>query len=267
MSDSSALKQTPAVPETASRETDPNVLQRRAARPDSSAWVGASAGAGKTKVLTDRIIRLMLPVAADQPGSDPARILALTFTRAAANEMALRLGKRLGEWAVMADDALEESLRDLLGRTPRADEVIAARRLFARVVDTPGGIKIMTIHSFCQSVLGRFPLEAGLPPHFTPLEEGQDAALLDQAVQDVLARAADEKTAPLAGALAHLAGLQNEDSFAGLISTLMRERAQLSALLEKHFGPDGVYTALCTQLGVPPGRDSNAIIAGLDNPP
>lgn len=265
MNDPRAVK-SPAQDEAAiaSRETDPNVLQRRAARPDSSAWVGASAGAGKTKVLTDRMIRLMLPRADGQPGSDPARILALTFTKAAANEMALRLGKRLSEWAVMEDVKLEGHLRDLLGRTATDEEKTAARRLFARVVDAPGGMKIMTIHSFCQSVLGRFPLEAGLPPHFTALEDGQDSALIDQAQRSVLARAAAEKNSPLADALHHLAGMQDEDSFTGLIGALVRERAQLNALLRDNFGAEGLYTRLCDALDIPPGARRDTIIHDLN---
>lgn len=248
------------IQEYASRETDPNVLQRRAAKPDTSAWVGASAGAGKTKVLTDRMIRLMLPRGDGQPGSHPGNILALTFTKAAANEMALRLSRRLSEWAVIDDESLDKDMTALLGRTPDAGEIKAARQLFARVVDAPGGMKIMTIHSFCQSVLGRFPLEAGLPPHFTPLEEGQDIALLEQARDSVLARAASEGTSTLALALDHLAGIQSEDQFNALLAGLIRERAQVTRLLDTHFGPEGLYAALCTRLGISPGQRPEDLI-------
>jgi ATP-dependent helicase/nuclease subunit A len=258
----SALNTSSLPDDFVSRETDPNVLQRRAAKPDSSAWVGASAGAGKTKVLTDRMIRLMLPHADGQPSSHPGNILALTFTKAAANEMALRLNRRLSEWAVIDDDALTKDMTALLGRTPTAPETKAARQLFARVVDAPGGMKIMTIHSFCQSILGRFPLEAGLPPHFTPLEEGQDTALLQQAQDTVLARAVAEKTSPLALALDHLAGIQSEDQFAALLNSVIRERAQVGDLLARHFGPEGIYAALCTRFGIHPGQTPDDIIKG-----
>ncbi len=133
---------------------DPHRAQRVAADPGASVWVGASAGTGKTKVLTDRVLALMLA------GSDPGRILCLTFTKAAAAEMSNRLNTRLAQWAVAPDGALAESLTELLGRAPDKDLSDRARRLFARVLDTPGGMKIETLHAFCQSLLRRFPIEA-----------------------------------------------------------------------------------------------------------
>ncbi len=261
MSEQNALKLT--APDSVPRETDPNVLQRRAANPDSSAWVGASAGSGKTKVLTDRMIRLMLPGADGRPGSDPGAILALTFTKAGANEMAQRLSRRLAAWAVMDDAALAEDLgRNLFGEAPTPEQMRAARQLFARVVDAPGGMRIMTIHSFCGSVLGRFPLEAGLPPHFTALEDGQDTLLLDRARDSVLAQAAGQPGSPLGQALHHIAGLQGEDQFAALLRTLASERRQLGDILRDHFGPDGVYAQLCRHFDLPPGASAESLIEG-----
>lgn len=245
------------------RETDPNVLQRRAANPATSSWVSASAGSGKTKVLTDRMIRLMLPRTDGSPGSDPGAILALTFTKAGANEMAQRLNKRLAGWAVTDDETLAKDLNDnLLGTAPTQEQMVAARQLFARVVDAPGGMRIMTIHSFCGSVLGRFPLEAGLPPHFTALEEGQDTILLMRARDEVLARAASESGSPLGNALENIAAMQGEDQFEQLLKSLVGERRQLGQLLKTHFGADGVYASLCRELSIPVGATPADLIAG-----
>ena len=143
--------------ESQQRSTMPAILleatqrQRVASDPLVSSWVGASAGSGKTKVLTDRILRLLLPREDGRPGTAPQKILALTFTKAAANEMALRLSKKLSHWAVMEDADLTCELETLFGRAPKGEEIKAARKLFACVVDAPGGLNIMTIHSFCQS--------------------------------------------------------------------------------------------------------------------
>jgi ATP-dependent helicase/nuclease subunit A len=139
--------------------------QRRALRPEESVWVAASAGTGKTKVLTDRLLALMLD------GTDPARILCLTFTRAAAAEMANRINQRLAAWTTLPPGALAEELVELTGRFPQEHEIARARQLFARVLDMPGGTKIATIHAFCQSLLRRFPLEAGVPPEFAVIDE------------------------------------------------------------------------------------------------
>ena len=118
--------------------------QRRAANPAISAWVMANAGSGKTRVLIDRVIRLLLA------GTQPGAILCLTFTKAAAAEMANRLHHRLGEWSVMAEPALRDALRHLLGRAPAREELALARQLFARTLDSVGKLRIQTIHAFCE---------------------------------------------------------------------------------------------------------------------
>src|ERR1051325_10577573 len=146
--------------------------QREAAEPERSVWVVASAGTGKTTVLTDRFVRLLLA------GNRPERLLCLTFTKAAAAEMANRIAERLALWAVMSDGELTAALVDLLGRAPSDEQRELARRLFARVLDTPGGMRIMTIHAFCQSLLRRFPLEAGVAPHFELLDDRRSEELL-----------------------------------------------------------------------------------------
>ncbi|MGE5441509.1 MAG: UvrD-helicase domain-containing protein, partial [Bacteroidota bacterium] len=123
---------------------DPNDSQRVASDPTASVWVAASAGTGKTKVLTDRVLRLMLG------GTEPRRILCLTYTKAAAAEMANRIAERLGDWATADEEELGRTLIDLLGQQPTDDQRRLARQLFARVLDAPGGLNIQTIHAFCQ---------------------------------------------------------------------------------------------------------------------
>jgi ATP-dependent helicase/nuclease subunit A len=233
---------------------DPSVRQRRAANPETSVWVGASAGTGKTKVLTDRVLRLMLPRDSGAPGTDPHRILCLTYTKAAASEMALRINKILSAWATIDDERLDRALMDLLGRRAELPETDAARRLFARVVDAPGGLKIMTIHSFCQSVLGRFPLEAGLPPRFRAMEEDEASALLTLARDRVLARAQSRPNSDEGRALEQLAAEQNEDQFNALLRALTSERHQLQHHLDKLETMDGFYTGLCQTLAVDPAH-------------
>src|SRR5215471_13205194 len=159
--------------------------------PRFSAWVSANAGAGKTYLLTDRVTRLLLS------GAHPARILCLTYTKAAAAEMQSRLFGRLGEWALLPDAALHEQLAKVGSGTIGADDLRRARRLFAQALETPGGLKIQTIHSFCQHLLARFPVEAGIPPRFNVLDERSAAELMDLARQRVLERASqgDERIA------------------------------------------------------------------------
>ena len=155
--------------------------QVEAARPDLSTWLSANAGSGKTRVLTDRVARLLLD------GVDPQHILCLTYTKAAASEMQNRLFRRLGAWAMLADADLKQEL-DILGHEGAiTDQTLReARRLFARAIETPGGLKIQTIHSFCASLLRRFPLEAGVTPQFTEMED-RTATLLRAEIVDELA--------------------------------------------------------------------------------
>ena len=141
--------------------------QVKASRPEASTWLSANAGSGKTRVLTDRVARLLLE---DVP---PERILCLTYTKAAAAEMQNRLFRRLGEWAMMPDQALGDTLAGLGVETDQLSlEMLGkARTLFACAIEAPGGLKIQTIHSFCSSVLRRFPVEAGVSPGFTEMDD------------------------------------------------------------------------------------------------
>jgi ATP-dependent helicase/nuclease subunit A len=203
--------------------------QRRASDPAVSAWVGASAGSGKTTLLTARVLRLLLG------GTDPGRILCLTYTRAAAAEMATRLAARLGEWAAMADAPLAAQLADL---GVAADEATLgrARGLFAQVLDQPGGLRIATIHAFCQSLLRRFPLEARVAPHFALIEERDSAELLAASREEALARPDDEILAALAAVSPHV----EQEAFGGIVASMLAQRGRLAGAISAVNAPDGV---------------------------
>jgi len=227
--------------------------QRTAADPGLSAWVAASAGAGKTQVLSDRVLRLLLA------GARPEGILCLTFTKAAAAEMANRIHGALADWVRLADPALADTLTALAGSPPDAPALARARRLFAEVLDLPGGLKIQTIHSFAESLLSRFPLEANLGPHFRVMDERTQAELLARARDSVLARAAD---GALSDVMAELAARTGDVNFADLAKALIAARHLLRALLDAEAGADGAVAALYRRLGLAPGEDAAAVLAG-----
>ncbi|MCA0301940.1 MAG: double-strand break repair helicase AddA [Proteobacteria bacterium] len=223
---------------------DATLRQRRATTPDRSAWVEANAGTGKTKVLTDRVTRLLLERVR------PERILCLTFTKAAAAEMRNRLSAQLGRWAMASDADLDRAIFDLVNRAPTPDERIVARRLFARVLDAPGGINILTIHAFCQSLLKRFPLEAGVAPGFEVLDEAEAQALLRQAQDeqlDLLARPG--APAELVDALAAIAHRVSISDYDALMKSLLGERAWLLARIGSESGLQKLRAAMAQAMG------------------
>jgi len=217
--------------------------QAAAADPAASAWVSANAGTGKTHVLTMRVLRLLLA------GTEPQRILALTYTKAAAAEMATRVFGRLADWVMASDGSLGDGLSELLGRRPQPAETRRARQLFALAIETPGGLQVQTIHAFCERLLQRFPLEAGVPPGFDILDENERATLLEEAVDATLAEAtAAEPEAPLARALASAVGFAAEVNFDALLAEALRQREWLEAAVrlddddeEKLAGAEGIY--------------------------
>ena len=159
---------------------DATQTQVDAAEPALNTWLTANAGSGKTRVLTDRVARLLLN------GVEPQNILCLTYTKAAASEMQNRLFKRLGLWAMLDDKALAEDLQNLGEVQQHSPKVTRnARRLFARAIETPGGLKIQTIHSFCANILRQFPLEAGISPQFTELDEIGSRQLRDEVLDEI----------------------------------------------------------------------------------
>ena len=227
--------------------------QLLAARPEASVWVGASAGSGKTSVLSDRVLRLLL-----LDGAKPERLLCLTFTKAAAAEMKTRVMDELARWAAASDTEIDDRLAKLLGEPATGDQRIRARRLFARALDAPGGLKIQTIHGFCQSLLGRFPLEANVVPYFDLAEERVADELMADARNRVLKAA--EAGGPLADALAVATARAGEERFEMLIDALARERGRLMRLVQDH-GIDGVVQRIFARHGADPKTTPGDLLA------
>lgn len=182
--------------------------QSAASDPANSAFVAANAGSGKTYVLAARVIRLLFA------GVDPQRILCLTYTRAAAAEMKSRVFATLGKWALMENAALGKEVCELTGEKPSVEELARARQLFARALETPGGLKVETIHAFCERVLHRFPLEAGLSPGFTLIDEMAQAELFREALTSSLA------DVEIGKAVEEIAVQLNEDGLTTLLAEL-----------------------------------------------
>jgi ATP-dependent helicase/nuclease subunit A len=205
---------------------DTRVRQHNASDPGQSVWVSANAGSGKTHVLVQRVLRLLLK------GIPPAKILCLTFTKAAAANMAQRVFEKLAEWTRLDDHELHAAILETGAESPQDAELVFARRLFARTVETPGGLKIQTIHAFCERLLHVFPFEANVPARFEVLEDLRQAALFEQARLAVLVAATQDK-----GALgAHLQQLVAETSAEGFQSVV--QEAMRHGALFRHMSPD-----------------------------
>ncbi len=221
---------------------DATERQVQAARPDASTWLSANAGSGKTRVLTDRVARLLLS------GVAPERILCLTYTKAAASEMQNRLFQRLGAWAMLEDAALRAELAQLgIDEASGGADLGRARTLFARAIETPGGLKIQTIHSFCAALLRRFPLEAGVTPLFTEMDDRAAELLRAEIVEDLAAG-----PGPGAAALARFAAHYTGEDLAAVTAELVRHRAAFAEFLDD----DGARALF----DLPPGFDAPALL-------
>ncbi len=250
MSDVTATHE-PQIEDTLAHAT---ALQQQAADPAFSVWVNANAGAGKTRVLIDRISRLLLA------GVAAEKILCLTFTKAAAAEMENRLSTRLGQWAMMDDVALKRALLDLLGTEPEPAALIRARQLFAQTLETPGGLKIRTIHAFCESLLGRFPVEAGIAPHARVMDDRAATEIMTEARERVYRQAFRDSASPLAQALNAMAGLIDEGSFDDVMRELLSKRERLRHSIETMGGSEAVSDAVAGCLGLDPGETMDSIM-------
>lgn len=217
---------------------DPGAMQRRASDPAVSAWVTASAGTGKTKVLTDRVLRLMLN------GSRPDQILCLTFTRAAASVMTNRIRDELGLWATCDDKTLQAKLTRLTGRKPKEETLTRARQMFAAFLDAHGGLRVQTIHAFSQSLLRRFPIESGIPPYFDVMDDQTASEALREAQAEILKKTQQDPDSPLAKAINMITPEVAEDDFVSLISELTYRRGQLLPIFENHGGIEGTIDAV-----------------------
>jgi ATP-dependent helicase/nuclease subunit A len=224
--------------------------QERASRPRDHAALSASAGTGKTHVLTARVLRLLLA------GVDPSSILCLTFTKAGAAEMAHRIHERLAYWVRLKDSLLFEEL-EALGEPSGPEARRNARTLFAKVLDAAGGgLRIQTIHAFAQGLLTAFPAEAGLVPGFRALEGREEQLLARQTLADLLVRseeAGDQGLICDVQALSHRLGEAGAEGF-------LRACARASDAMTALSAPELIEDRLREAFGLPPG-DIDAAIA------
>ncbi|HEX2843413.1 double-strand break repair helicase AddA [Hyphomicrobium sp.] len=213
-------------------------LQADAADPAASVWVSANAGTGKTHVLTMRVLRLLL---ADTP---PERILCLTYTKAAAAEMSKRVFESLSKWVMLEEADLEHALLEFLGREPDATEIARARTLFTRATETPGGLSVQTIHAFAERLLQRFPLEAGVTPGFSILDDETSRKLMREAIDRVIGAAAGNRASPLGRALETAIAYAADDRFDEILADALREREWLEAAVRWPAAQDGAPEGL-----------------------
>lgn len=238
--------------------------QRVAADPGLSAFVTANAGSGKTKTLIDRVARLLLA------GARAETILCVTYTKAAAAEMQRRLFDLLGGWSVCDDAALSEALARLEGASPAAYDHLRlskARALFASALETPGGLKIQTIHAFCEKLLRRFPLEAGVSPGFRVMDDTAGAAVAD-AARKAVARHALRGEGVVAQAYARFSVALDFQSFQSMFAAFESQRGALGAYLGRHGGLAGALDDVWRVCGFDAPADPDEIeaaaMAGLN---
>ncbi|HEY2481306.1 MAG TPA: double-strand break repair helicase AddA [Caulobacteraceae bacterium] len=224
--------------------------QVQASNPRASVFVAANAGSGKTSTLVTRVARLLLA------GAAPEAILCVTFTKAGAAEMQTRLFDTLGDWAVMASPKLAEELADIdeAGRDLRK-----ARALFARALETPGGLKIQTIHAFCEKLLRRFPLEAGVSPGFTVLEDAAAREVSAWARDDVAAAVLQAPQSALAAAYDHFAVDLDYRAFTAMFADFEAKRAEIAAYVARCEADAGIEADVWGRCGFDAPADPDAI--------
>ena len=232
-----------------------NQRQALAARPDLSAWVSANAGSGKTHVLVNRVLRLLLD------GVAPARMLCITYTKAAAANMANRVFKALGAWATMPDDALSAALEALTGERATARQRAGARRLFAEALETPGGLRIETIHAFCTRVLQSAPFEANVPPRFEVADDLAQAELLHDARRELLAAIAADPAGAEARALDLLARQAAQDTFDAMMQEALRQRTLFSDAEGRARSAQEMREGISGFLGIAPDLTNDEVLA------
>ena len=226
--------------------SDTAASQSRASDPAYSAWVSANAGSGKTHVLAQRVIRLLLA------GVDPARILCITFTKAAAANMANKVFQELRGWTLLDDAALDDAMK--AAGVKRIDAIVRARarQLFALALDTPGGLKVQTIHAFCTQLLHLFPFEADVPARFEVLDENTETQMLNRLGLDVLLEASETPDSPLGRALEKAVRAAADQTFQDMLREVIRARDALTRWVEEAGGIGEATAQLARALGVRP---------------
>jgi ATP-dependent helicase/nuclease subunit A len=237
--------------------------QAEASDPAAAVFVSANAGAGKTHVLAQRVIRLMLD--GSPAGVDPSKILGITFTKAAAANMAARVYDQLKGWIALDDDTLDQAMQEIGVTDIDAAKRQRARRLFAAALETPGGLKVQTIHAFCARVLQQFPFESDVAAHFTVLEERTQSEMLDRARMAVLLEAASAPDKPLGRALKVAVAAAADIRLVAVLNEATAKRAKLMAWVEG--GLDRATDQLSAALGIAADDDLIRIEKDIVNGP
>jgi len=221
--------------------------QARASDPTASAFVSANAGSGKTHVLVQRVIRLMLA------GVPPEKILCLTFTKAAAANMAERVFTTLGHWVTLDDDALDAAIRDAGIARPTVQLRKSARELFASALETPGGLKVQTIHALCTRLLQQFPFEANVPARFTVLDDRDQTEMMERASLVVMLDASRAPDSAIGRAL--LAAMANaaDVTFKDVVRDACLSRDHFMAWTDAAGSADAAVAQVSALLGVTAG--------------
>ncbi|MFZ4689973.1 MAG: double-strand break repair helicase AddA [Polymorphobacter sp.] len=223
--------------------------QALGATPDRHAWVAASAGTGKTQVLSARVLRLLLL------GTPPHAILCLTFTKLAAAEMQARVLDRLARWARCTADELVSDLRALEADTDSATQA-RARRLFAQVLDAPAGLAVQTIHAFAQGLIASFPVESGVAPGFATLDDRGGMALRRRLLTEAIEAAARDGDSAFLDDLAEISISGGEQQLAAVAARLMGHGEALAGLAMA-----GIEPMLRRGFGLPTDGDGAAVLA------
>jgi ATP-dependent helicase/nuclease subunit A len=219
-------------------------LQITASDPAVSAWVAANAGSGKTHVLAQRVTRLLLD------GVEPGKVLCITFTKAAAANMANRVFDELRRWTALDDVQLDAAIRQMSDLDPDPARRARARRLFALALETPGGLKVQTIHAFCTRLLHQFPFEATVAARFDVLDEASEAQLLGETSLGVLLDATLTPDAPLGRALATAITFAADRTFKEVVGEAIRKRDVVRAWIDHGGSVDSAVAVLCETLGI-----------------
>jgi ATP-dependent helicase/nuclease subunit A len=236
----------------------PTSQQRAAADPSRSVWVTANAGSGKTHVLVERIIRLLLK------GAEPSTLLCITFTKAAAAEMSTRLYERLSRWTALDDGGLSAELLGLGVDATKSEVMLRARQLFTYVLETPGGLKIQTIHAFCERILQLFPVEAKMAPGFRVLDERQSSLIREQAKNLVLRKIESREDQNLTHAFAIVTANAGADSFDDLLQNFLSASQNLRSLLDSDISGEDLTLLLKNTLGVDLAETSELVLLRLE---
>src|SRR6202162_4934539 len=238
--------------------------QARASDPASSAFVSANAGSGKTHVLVQRVIRLLLD------GVPPEKILCVTFTKAAAANMAERVFSTLGHWVTLDDTALDAAIIEAGIEHPHAKLRMTARKLFACALETPGGLKVQTIHALCTRLLQQFPFEANVPARFAVLDDRDQNEMMERANLKVLLDASRDPDSATGRALNVAMAYAADVTFKDVVREACLSRDHFMAWTDAAGSADAAMSQMSAALGVDPNdtieQIERAIVDGPNLP-